>query len=309
SPVNNTNAKFTADLWHLLSKENAGENFVFSPVSLELLLLNASQDYTTEKATLKYATVLAIDKCFPVTERFTSITKKQFPDAKFFNAAFSRDGKKTEAYINHVVAETTKNRIKNLIPNGSLGAHTTMVLVNALYLKASFKENFTSTAIADFYDKDNKAHEIEFLEGSFEDLPYYNKDGFSMIMLPYIDEHFNLYVAINSSGSINMADVIHQTLAQKIDFESKEVDVKLPKFTMEYTADQIMDHMKMLNVRDIFNESTANFKALLKNPKDKVFVSTMRHKAFIETVSPFVESTKYSKIATARATKTIKCWT
>uniref|UniRef100_A0A915I4I7 Serpin domain-containing protein n=1 Tax=Romanomermis culicivorax TaxID=13658 RepID=A0A915I4I7_ROMCU len=91
-------------------------------------LLNASRDYTTEKATLKYATVLAIDKRFPVTERFTSITKKEFHDAKFFNAAFSWDGKKAEAYINHVVAETTEDRIKNLIPNGSLGAHTAMVL-------------------------------------------------------------------------------------------------------------------------------------------------------------------------------------
>uniref|UniRef100_A0A915IDC5 Serpin domain-containing protein n=1 Tax=Romanomermis culicivorax TaxID=13658 RepID=A0A915IDC5_ROMCU len=65
---------------------------------------------------------------------------------------------------------------------------------------------------------------------------------------------------------------------------------------MEYTAKEMKHHMQMLNVRDIFNSSVADFTGLLVNPEQKVAVSDMRHKAFIEVGENGIEAAAASSL-------------
>uniref|UniRef100_A0A915IDB5 Serpin domain-containing protein n=1 Tax=Romanomermis culicivorax TaxID=13658 RepID=A0A915IDB5_ROMCU len=263
TPIESNNAKFTSDLSQLLTKQNPDGNFLFSPVSLEILfamvmsgtggntnqqiwkhifngqdsdrfyvyyyvesLIKASRDYTTENSTLKYATILAIEEKFAVKDIF----KKRighFPNAEFLQENFDLNGYRTARRINDIVAQTTENKITNLISDDSLNDGTAMVLVNALYLKANFKESFTSTYYGQFYDSDDEAYNIEFLDGSFKNLSYHESADLSMIKLPFQEENFSLYVAMQNEydASIDLGDVVHRTLAKQIAFKVKHVNV------------------------------------------------------------------------------------
>uniref|UniRef100_A0A915HGN7 Serpin domain-containing protein n=1 Tax=Romanomermis culicivorax TaxID=13658 RepID=A0A915HGN7_ROMCU len=95
------NAQFAADFSKLLYKQNKEENFVFSPVSLEMLfamlwedsdlncvrlyvssLRNASQEYNTDETTLKFSSILAMDHRTPITFGFREALQS-FPSAEF----------------------------------------------------------------------------------------------------------------------------------------------------------------------------------------------------------------------------------
>uniref|UniRef100_A0A915KYC9 Serpin domain-containing protein n=1 Tax=Romanomermis culicivorax TaxID=13658 RepID=A0A915KYC9_ROMCU len=331
-PNNSNNAKFTSQLSQLLANENLHGNFLFSPVSLEILffmvqhgapentstnqqiwtnifncencnrnlvdryfdsLFQAPQLYMTEDATLKYATVLAMNERFPVSDQFEAKMLGGLANATLFQENFAKNGDQAAHEINNIVAQTTENKINNLISGESLDDKTAMVLVNALYLKADFKECFTYIYDDKFYDSNNQEYYTKFLDGSFEDLSYHKSVDLSMIKLPFLEENFSLYIAMrNENGaSIDLGDVVRQTLAKEIAFKDKYVNVKIPKFTMEYTAEDMVQHIQMLNVTNMFNESIAEFNYLLKDLEQKVAVSDIRHKAFIETSSPHEPNT------------------
>uniref|UniRef100_A0A915JGS3 Serpin domain-containing protein n=1 Tax=Romanomermis culicivorax TaxID=13658 RepID=A0A915JGS3_ROMCU len=110
------NVWFAAKLSHQMSKEDPNGNFVFSPVSLEIVvapilggtggntnrqikrhifnkidrdiinyiesLKNSLETRKTKGATLKYTMVLAVDDKFPVRKQFKRQTGKMFPSGK-----------------------------------------------------------------------------------------------------------------------------------------------------------------------------------------------------------------------------------
>uniref|UniRef100_A0A915JFS9 Serpin domain-containing protein n=1 Tax=Romanomermis culicivorax TaxID=13658 RepID=A0A915JFS9_ROMCU len=203
---------------------------------------------------------------------------------------FTVDGNKAATNINNIVAKTTENKIQDLIPYGSLNAHTAMVLVNALYLKADFEKEFKQIFGGKFYDSKNQSHDVEFLQDQFENLPFYQNDYVKMIRLPFVDKRIHLYVATrrnlssNMEAKIDVSDVIHLAFSKNVKFGDKNVDVRLPKFVMSFTAKEMVRHFQSLNVTDLFDESRANFRGLFEKSRQRVAVSNIRHKAYIEVL-------------------------
>uniref|UniRef100_A0A915IVM2 Serpin domain-containing protein n=1 Tax=Romanomermis culicivorax TaxID=13658 RepID=A0A915IVM2_ROMCU len=335
SPAQNrvyNNSKFAADFSGVLHTKNFNKNFVFSPVSLEMIfatvlngaagntkkqiqkqifdckrsycphiteymrsLLKASQEYESYYTTLKYATVLAINERLAVKEKFLNDTKKNFPHAKFERDDFGSRGDKVVTDINQIVADSTESLIKDFLPHGSLNANTAMVLVNALYFKSFFRESFPETVVGDFTEIGKQGrivHRVKFLQGTFQDIPYYEKDGFSMIGLPFDLVYLKLYVAI-----------------QKSNYRIDIADVKLPKFTMEYTAEKMLDNMNLLNITDIFNQSVADLSLLFKHGQREVAVSDIRHKVVIDAIKFKISICFYEGFhAWLRPTKKTTCF-
>uniref|UniRef100_A0A915KIJ4 Serpin domain-containing protein n=1 Tax=Romanomermis culicivorax TaxID=13658 RepID=A0A915KIJ4_ROMCU len=318
-PVKN-NAKFAADMSKRLFRLNNYENFVFSPVSLEILLAmvlegsdgntdaqirkhifqcedsdrycvgnyifslsNAWRGFTSDFVHMKFAPVLAVNENFAVKDQFKQRIGL-IPSAQFLQVDFAKKRNAVAYEIDEIVARKTAYRVKNSIPPGSLKASTDMVLVNALYLNASFYEPFYEIKEGQFFEPGAALfHNVEFLHGEFHDIFYHERGPFSMIGVPLSEGSISLYVAMQKNNyRINVADIIRRTLAGEIEFEQKTVDVKLPKFTMEYTIQDVIEHVKSLNVTDMFDKSTANFGHLLQNPWDKVVVSDIHHKAYFE---------------------------
>uniref|UniRef100_A0A915JFP3 Serpin domain-containing protein n=1 Tax=Romanomermis culicivorax TaxID=13658 RepID=A0A915JFP3_ROMCU len=205
-------------------------------------------------------------------------------------ANFAKDGDMVAASINAMVSDATKKRIQDLIPAKSLSAGTAMILVNAVYFNAKFEEKFERITMDTFYGL-NGQKSVEFLTRKFSSLPYYEDRDIKMIILPFVESKFNLYVAIKKNmrrasqqeKRSSMQKLMEMVLggAMNDKFEKKSVEVQLPKFKIEYTAKKLVENFKSLGVRDLFNGSAANFEQMLEK-RHKVAVTNIRHKAFIE---------------------------
>lgn len=145
------------------------------------------------------------------------------------------------ATINGWVEEHTNNKIKNLIAPSSLNDNTRMVLVNAIYFKGLWANQFDpeDTFTAPFHLNDQETTQVDFMKikehfkyASLRDLaataiqlPYNNSDISMLIILPNSPtglSHLERKLTVESVGSI------YERL------ESQEVNVEIPKFKIEF---------------------------------------------------------------------------
>jgi len=90
---------------------------------------------------LDNANRLWIEKSFPLHEEFLKKT------AEYYHASaeptnFRGDAEGERVRINRWIEEQTRNKIKDLIPSGSVNAQTPLVLTNAIYFKANWVHMF-----------------------------------------------------------------------------------------------------------------------------------------------------------------------
>uniref|UniRef100_A0A915KVE1 Uncharacterized protein n=1 Tax=Romanomermis culicivorax TaxID=13658 RepID=A0A915KVE1_ROMCU len=96
---------------------------------------------------------------------------------------------------------------------------------------------------------ETELHEVIFLHDELRSLSYHKNGSFSMIEQAMFDERFTFYIAMQEFGhEIDVGDVIHRKFNGEIQFEETYVDVKLPIFTMEYTVEDVVDQLKLLNL-------------------------------------------------------------
>lgn len=145
------------------------------------------------------------------------------------------------ATINGWVEEHTNNKIKNLIAPSSLNDNTRMVLVNAIYFKGLWANQFDpeDTFKAPFHLNDQETTQVDFMKikehfkyASLRDLaataiqlPYNNSDISMLIILPNSPtglSQLERKLTVESVGSI------YERL------ESQEVNVEIPKFKIEF---------------------------------------------------------------------------
>lgn len=133
----------------------------------------------------------------------------------------------SEDETNKYVAEKTNNTIKNLI-NGNVEG---MALVNAIYFKKDWKHQFNSdlTREQQFYVDNNTVRLTPFMNQSKLVVPYTHSEGYEALELPYTDENYSMVFIKCGEKLPNKTTV--QTLLFSL--QNKEVDVSIPKFTLE----------------------------------------------------------------------------
>jgi serpin B len=84
---------------------------------------------------------LWVQRDYPFIEDYTSRVE-QYYGGKAVNLDFVRETEKSRQTINSFIEEQTNNKIKDLLPLGSLNALTRLVLTNAIYFKGTWKWEF-----------------------------------------------------------------------------------------------------------------------------------------------------------------------
>ena len=105
--------------------------------------------------------------------------------------------------INGWVKDRTKGLIPDLIPEGSITDATVLVLVNALYLKATWQTTFEPTATSDgtFTLLDGTTTTAPFMrDGSFNASAVFG-DGYSAVDLPYATSTLSMLVIVPDAGN------------------------------------------------------------------------------------------------------------
>lgn len=255
---------------------------------------------------LQVANNIFVMKNYAVNPTFEATAKKDFySDIQFVNFA---ENVEAANIINTWVENKTDDKITNLISADSLGPDTRMVLVDAIYFKGTWQNQFVKkrTAKATFYTSNTASVQVDMMHvqanfryGSFSDL------NVKCIELPYKDSDVSMLIILPNSRT-GLADF--ETNLQNLDIiglsknmSTAEVVVSIPKFQIEFGL-SLVDALSTMGMGVIFSQS-ANFTALF-NSKEPLCVSDVVQKAFIDVNEEGVVAAAVTSVTVIRATAT-----
>ncbi|KAJ3654865.1 hypothetical protein Zmor_014021 [Zophobas morio] len=314
--VLDSNNQFTVNLYNVLVGSSPG-NIIFSPISIHAVLSMAYQGARGTTAE-KFASTLNVPETKVAREGYSvvmnrlnflsdvtllmanrvylmkgckllpdfseALTKNFQSDVQLLNFCNQEAAAST---INTWVEEKTKEKIKNLVNKNDLNVDTRLVLVNAIYFKARWREVFDkeATKTDPFYLNDADSVNVQMmhikkkfyykgmkeLEAQILEMPYTNGNLSMVIILP---SKRNAIAELEKKlSTVNLAEITNKMWHIK-------VTVALPKFKIEQTID-LEDSLTKLGLGEIFDQSAANFTGMITS-KEPLHVSKVIQKAFIE---------------------------
>jgi serpin B len=141
-------------------------------------------------------------------------------------------------HINGWVDDRTKGLISDLIPDGVINEATVLVLVNALYLKASWQTTFDPAATSDgtFTLLDGSTTTAPFMHDGSLDASAVFGDGYSAVDLPYASGDLSMLVIVPDAG--NYAEIeaeLGTDFVERVDaaLAPATLDLAFPTFESE----------------------------------------------------------------------------
>jgi serpin B len=197
-------------------------------------------------------------------------------------ADFINQAESTRKEINNWVSDQTNDKINDLIPPGALGAMTRMVLVNAIYFKADWADQFEKDSTSDksFHLLDGSAVNVPMMHQGMQ-IPYNSGDGYQAIELAYQGETAAMDILVPDEDNFQAFESSLE-IARLNDIlagmQPTSVDLTLPKFnfTDEFN---LSDTLKSMGMADAFNPNTADFTGM--SAKRDLYITDVVHKAFV----------------------------
>ena len=185
--------------------------------------------------------------------------------------------------INNWVSDQTNKKINNLLAPGTLNPDTRMVLVNAIYFKADWENQFDPNNTSDslFHLLDGSTSHVKMMNDEHLTIPYTKGDGYQAIELAYVGDTAAMDVIVPDEGNFKQFESALN--AQKLNeilgnMQPASVALGLPKFT--FTQDfSVSSTLKTLGMSDAFDPNKADFSGMTGN--HDLFISDVIHKAFV----------------------------
>jgi serpin B len=181
--------------------------------------------------------------------------------------------------INDWVAEQTEQRIKDLIPPGSIDAMTRLVLTNAIYFNAAWENPFDedATSNADFYLLDGGKVSVPMMHQT-KSLGYTAGDGYLAVELPYDGHELSMVVIMPDDLASFEASLSGEQAAGIVDsLRYQQVSLAMPKFEYDYRLG-LKDALNKLGMGIAFTQD-ADFSGM--DGKKDLYIQDALHKAFI----------------------------
>jgi serpin B len=184
--------------------------------------------------------------------------------------------------INDWVSLQTEDRIKDLLPDGSLTIDTRLVLTNAIYFKAGWLHLFdeTKTAYGPFFLLDGTEISAQVMKRS-ESFNYTEvQDYYQAIELQYKGEEVSMVILLPASGRFKEfeASLNADSLNRIIDnLTLRSVSVQMPKFSFEWKG-SLSGILKGMGMSDAF-DLDADFSGI--DGANNLFISEVYHQSFV----------------------------
>lgn len=242
---------------------------------------------TNDPITLTIANRLFGQSGYDFREPFLSLVKDNY-DATFQPLNFIKNSAAATQRINDWVENQTRQRIRNVIPDGALNELTRLVLVNAIYFKAPWAEPFETVATkpGPFRVNGSKSVDVPMMMQRHE-FSYCKGDGFSVLELPYSDYQFRFLILL--PDKVNGLDTLETRLTPDVlagsgKWEERDVTLYLPKFKLEPPVFALGKELQSLGMKSAFDKpvGSANFDRIApRRPDDYLYVSEVFHKTFL----------------------------
>jgi serine protease inhibitor len=241
---------------------------------------------------------------FSFRPAFLELLKLQF-SAPLEELDFQKNPSAAADLINGWVEKQTEKRIQNLIPADALDKTTTLVLVNALYLKIPWGEEFSAGGTKDLpflvsgRDKANVPTMARTDSFGYSELP-----GFQAVGIPFRGGQFQFLILLPAKpGS---ADLPSSDLLEKCaSLPRQDVSLFLPKFKLEPPTISLAKTLQSLGIQAAFDlpRGSADFDGMApRKPDDYLYLSDVFHKTFFALDEKGVEAAAATAVVMMRAT-------
>lgn len=298
--------RFAFTLFGHICNNDANENICISPASAECALAmvaNGAKGKTLEQilATLNSedlaslnnkvfyeapsedggtivssANSIWVNENMPVKEKFIN-DNKIFHDAEVANVPFDAG---TLSAINDWCSHKTNGKIVKILDR--LDENSRMILINALYLKGQWKDEFNKSATADapFTKADGTVTTVKMMQQTLT-TSYNLDDNLRMVSMPIRNSNLNVWFVLPRQGLSISEAVTH--LASSYDTlrngmnHSQRVRLYLPRFKTEYST-SLRESLKALGMTNAFNNK-ANLKGISKVP---LYIDDVLQKTYLK---------------------------
>ena len=314
------NNRFAFDLYRRLAAEpaHAGDNLFFSPYSITSALAITCEGargttadeigavlYLPENETLRREGFAAIDAGLnrgsgnytlrTANALWAEETYSLLPDyidvaahgygANVTNLDFIENPDGSRETINRWVEEQTEDKIRDLLPPGSIDPLTRLVITNAIYFKGTWAELFdpNKTTEEEFRVAPNQTVTVPMMHGNAVypyaetetlrvlEMPYAHGNETELTMLVFLPKEDNLTVAEEALDAGRLADLQKSLVSQR-------VRVFFPKFTLE-TGYPLPGVLAAMGMPTAFADD-ADLSGM-DGTRD-LFVTGVFHKAFVD---------------------------
>ena len=194
---------------------------------------------------------------------------------------FGADPDGSRQTINGWVEDSTEDRIRNLIPEGAIDTLTRLVLVNAVWFKANWADQFNEEATADamFTRIDESTVSVPFMNGG-QTAQFKVAEGYTAVRLLFAGDASMVFVLPDEGTSpAELAQTVGPDLFSTKGWEFRSVMLTIPKF--EFDSDVALGEvLKALGMTSAFDPAAARLDPITGGPND-LFVSDALHKSFI----------------------------
>lgn len=217
-----------------------------------------------------------------------------------------REPEPARAKINAWVEGQTKERIKDLLPKGSVAESSRLVLTNAVYFKGKWEHEFDKkrTKAGPFTLANGAKGEAQFMHKSLGcayaetddvlavDLAYKGREVSMLVLLPRKADGLP---ALEKAMTGAALDAVVKKLAWQ-----DTVNLTLPKFKLE-TGYDLGKALRALGMTDAFDEEKSDLSGL-HTSMETLYISLVLHKAFCEVNEEGTEAAAATAVVVAEPT-------
>ena len=329
-PVADGNAAFAFDLYAKLKGEKG--NFFYSPFSISAALSMTStgaMEETLKQMTktlhlpanphpgfgeliaklnaadpkayqLSVANSLFGQKGYPWLPSFLDVTNKYYQAGLKEVDYMQPEGARKQ--INDWVETKTNKKITDLMPAGSIGTDTRLVLVNAIYFKGNWNTPFDAkkTQKAAFHVSATEQADVQMMSVK-NHFHYFENADMQLVAMPYAKNELSFVILLPRKQD-GIADLEKKytgnAISQWMNLGSgtPDVTVQMPKFKLEAKFD-LGDQLAAMGMSDAFSANKANFAGM--DGKRDLYIQKVIHKSFIEVNEEGTEAAAATGIAMA----------
>ncbi|XP_074195969.1 serpin B8 isoform X2 [Rhinolophus sinicus] len=302
------NGTFAINLLKMLGEEDNARNVFFSPFSissaLAMVLMGAKGDTEAQISQVKKSTKVSSHFSQKLTNPTRSTCSELPTDSlekrrafkescqKFYQAeleelSFTEDTEECRSHINDWVTKKTEGKISEILGVGTVGPLTKLVLVNAIYFKGKWNEQFDRKHTRGMPFKTNqekKTVQMMFKHADFK-MGFVDEVHSQVLELPYVGEELSMTILLpddNTDLTTVEKTLTYEKLRAWTDPEKMtmgKVQVFLPRLKLEESYD-LESFLRSLGMTDAFEEAKADFSGM--STKKNVPVSKVSHKCFVE---------------------------
>ena len=258
-------------------------------------LVNSNDSYL-----LRIANKMFLQENKPILHEFRNITSTLYR-AEAGNVDFIGNTEGSRKEINEWVDTQTNHKIAHIVPRGAIDSRTRLVLVNAIYFKATWYKQFDKkyTRVSDFsVDAGNKIKvNMMYQKGRFHTHSFPDLDS-RVIELPYSNEKMCMYIILpNKVDGLQQVEskISESHIFSLSSMESKEkVELFMSRFSLKESYD-LKGTLNKLGIVDAFSATEADLSGI--DGEKELYVSKILHKAFIEVNEEGTEAAAATAVA------------